>query len=70
MSSFAFFLENSSIDGRYVILVCTNNYLYTVVGVYTPNSHQGKFLSKVFKQIAKVSQASLIVGGDLNSVAD
>lgn len=39
-------------EGRYLIVICElNNKLYTIANLYTPNSHQTRFLQKMFCKI-------------------
>lgn len=72
-NSLTFTLHNSLIDeeGRYLALDCTlDNTRYTIVNVYTPNSGQIKFLSKLMKKLNKFRQGNFIVCGDFNIAPD
>lgn len=67
----SFELKDSFIDqeGRYIILVI-NNLPITLVSVYAPNSHQIRFLRKVFKKVFRVRVGSLLLCGDFNVIVD
>lgn len=58
-------------NGRFLILVCTiGSQQYTIVSVYAPNTHQIRFLNKLFKKINELRKGNLVVCGDFNLVVD
>lgn len=72
-NSLTFTLHNSVTDeeGRYLALDCTlDNTRYTIVNVYTPNTGQITFLSKLMKKLDKFRQGNFIVCGDFNIASD
>lgn len=57
--------------GRYLILICNiNSTLYTIVNIYTPNSHQLKFINKMLKKIESLRKGALVICGDFNLAPD
>lgn len=54
-------------DGRYLIITGDfNNLPMTFVSLYAPNTHQLRFLRRLFKTIAKIKYGNLVICGDFN----
>lgn len=71
--SMSFQLKSSHLDpnGRFIILTGDlNSKPYTLVTIYAPNSHQIRFLRRVFKAITSRRYRQLLMGGDFNLTAD
>lgn len=71
--SVAFSLQETHADpeGRYLILVREfNNYLYTIVNLYAPNTHQLRFLKKLFNEVNSIKKGAVIMCGDYNITVD
>lgn len=57
--------------GRYIFSnVKINDALYTLASIYSPNDKQLDFLEDTLCRLSSFSQGSLILGGDLNVLAD
>lgn len=72
-NTLAFQLKESVLDieGRYIILTCyINEHPYTLVALYTLNSHQLCFLRKFSHHINAIRYGSLLICGDFNLTAD
>lgn len=70
---FAFQPKTSILDteGRYLIVTCKiNAQPYTIRALHAPNSHQLRFLCKLFKCISTVKQGPLLMCGDFNLMAN
>lgn len=58
-------------EGRYWILVGElNNWIYTIVNIYAPNTHQIRFLKRLFNKLSAAKKGALIICGDYNITAD
>lgn len=54
-------------EGRYVIITGTlNNMPITLASIYTPNTHQLRFLKRTLKVISRIKYGDLMICGDFN----
>lgn len=58
-------------NGRYIILKGDiNSKPYTLVSLYAPNTHQSRFINRLFKKIQHHIYGNLIICGDFNLIID
>lgn len=56
-------------SGRFIILICELYKIkYTLVNIYLPNTHQIRFLKKIWKKVESLKQGHVILTGDFNVI--